>query len=363
MVPVTIKDPSFIVRSEDPWCGGPPLPQLVAAHLTPITRFFVRSHGPVPDIDAATHTVTIDGLVSEPVTFRVSELLSQFSRREAVVTLQCAGNRRDELMAVRPIPGEVLWGAEAVSTARWSGVSLADVLAMVGVAEGAAHVAFEGADDVERLGRVFGFGASISLARALVGDVLIVDRMDGQPLPAEHGGPVRVVVPGYVGARSVKWLNRITLQQEPTDNYFESRAYKVLPADADPATVDWAAYPPIEEAPLHAVICRPVDGVASADGETLVEGYATTGGDRHVTQVEVSADGGDTWTRAVLLDQQTPGAWVRWRASLTLTRGEHELVARATDSAGGTQPEHVRDRWNPKGYMNDAWHRVRVTAG
>jgi sulfite oxidase len=354
------KDPSFIVRSRDPLCGGPPLHRLVERPLTWREDFFVRDHGTVPAIDPMGFRLSVEGLVGRPARLSIGELVARYPRRQAVVTLQCAGNRRDELIAVRPIPGEVAWGAEAVGTARWSGVSLADVLGDAGVAEGAAHVAFEGLDAVTRHGRTFGFGASISLGRALAGDVLLVDRMNGAPLPPEHGFPLRVVVPGYIGARSVKWLGRIVVQARPSDNYFEARAYKELPAEADPAAVDWASFPPIEDAQLHAVVCLPEDETTLAAGDQVVMGYATTGGHRRVVAVEVSSDGARSWSPAELLDRPSPGAWVRWRAPVTLGSGEHELVARATDSDGRTQVPDVAARWNPKGYLNDAWHRVTV---
>lgn len=354
------KDPSFIIRSDAPVCGGPPLARLVERPLTWREDFFVRNHGAIPDLDLDGWRLSVEGMVNRPAAYSLSQLTARFSRREAVVTLQCAGNRRDELIAVRPIPGEVPWGAEAVSTARWGGVSLAEVLGAAGVQEGASHVWFEGLDAVTRHGHTFGFGASIDLARALAGDVLLADRMNGGPLPAEHGFPLRGVIPGYIGARSVKWLGRIIVADRPTDNYFQTHAYKVLPAEADPATIDWSAYPAIEEAPLQAVVCVPATGATLPAGPAIVQGYATAPGHRKVGVVELSADGGATWQTATLIDRPAPGAWSRWQVTLMLGAGDHELIARAWDSEGGTGAVHVHDRWNPKGYMNDAWHHIGV---
>jgi sulfite oxidase len=356
------KDPSFIVRSESPVCGGPPLSRLVERPLTWREDFFVRNHGPIPDLDRDAWRLSVEGLVARPMTLTLAELTSRFARRDTVATLQCAGNRRDELIAVKPVPGEVPWGAEAVSTARWGGVSLAEVLGAAGVQEGATHVAFEGLDAVTRHDHTFGFGSSIDLARALAGDVLLADRMNGSPLPPEHGFPLRLVVPGYIGARSVKWLGRIIVQDRPSDNYFQAHAYKMLPDGSDPATVDWDAYPAIEEAPLQAVVCVPGTGAHVRAGQLIVQGYATAPGHRRVASVELSADQGATWMAADLLDRPAPGAWSRWQAIVTVPAGEHELWARARDSEGGFQPPHPADRWNPKGYMNDAWHRIGITA-
>jgi len=354
------KDPSFIVRSESPVCGGPPLARLVERALTWREDFFVRNHGAIPDVALDGWRMSVEGLVNRPASYTLAELTSRFSRREAVATLQCAGNRRDELISVRPIPGEVPWGAEAVSTARWGGVSLADVLGAAGVQDGAAHVWFEGLDAVTRHDHTFGFGSSVELGRALAGDVLLADRMNGGPLPPEHGFPLRALIPGFIGARSVKWLGRIIVSDQPTDNYFQARAYKVLPAEADPATVDWDAYPAIEEAPLQAVVCVPAAGAMVPAGALTVQGYATAPGHRKVATVQLSADGGATWLSADLLDRPAPGAWSRWQVVVSLAAGAHELIARTRDSEGATSVVHVADRWNPKGYMNDAWHRVGI---
>ncbi len=352
------KDPTFIVRSESPVCGGPPLARLVERHLTWREDFFVRNHGAIPDLDVDGWRLIVEGLVNRPATYTHAQLLGRFPRREAVVTLQCAGNRRDELIGVRPIPGEVPWGAEAVSTARWGGVPLAEVLADAGVQEGATHVWFEGLDVVTRHGHTFGFGSSIALSRALAGDVLLADRMNGGPLPPEHGFPLRALIPGYIGARSVKWLGRIVVSDRPSDNHFQARAYKVLPAEVDPTTVDWDEYPAIEEAPLQAVVCVPGTGATVPAGPVIVQGYATAPGHRRVAAVELSADDGATWQAADLLDRPAPGAWARWQAIVTLAAGDGELIARARDSEGGTGAVHVHERWNPKGYLNDAWHRI-----
>jgi sulfite oxidase len=355
------KDPSFIVRSESPVCGGPPLARLVERPLTWREDFFVRNHGAIPDLAVDSWRLSVEGMVARPMTLTLAQLVERFPRRDLVATLQCAGNRRDELIGVRPIPGEVPWGAEAVSTARWGGVSLSDVLGAAGVADGATHVAFEGLDRVTRHDRTFGFGSSIELGRALAGDVLLADRMNGSPLPPEHGFPLRVVIPGYIGARSVKWLGRIVVQDRPSDNYFQAHAYKMLPPDVDPAAADWDAYPAIEEAPLQAVVCVPATGAHLPAGQVIVQGYATAPGHRRVGAVEVSADRGATWLAADLLDRPAPGAWSRWQVIVTLAAGPQELWARARDSEGGTGAVHVADRWNPKGYMNDAWHRIGVT--
>jgi len=170
-------------------------------------------------------------------------------------TLQCAGNRRQELLPYGEIPGELLWAEEAISTARWEGVSLRAVLEAAGLGEEAAHVEFIGLDRIE--GKAEGFGGSIPLDKAMHGEVLLADRMNGAPLPVEHGYPLRVVVPGYLGARSVKWLGQIVVRTQPSQNYYQARAYKLFPGDVSPDTVVWEEGMMLGEMPVTSVICTP----------------------------------------------------------------------------------------------------------
>jgi sulfite oxidase len=163
-----------------------------------------------------------------------------------------------------------------------------------------------------------------------------------------------VVVPGYIGARSVKWLERIELRAEPSDGYYQATAYRMLPEDGTPAR--GAGFPLGEVALNSDFLCA-----TRADGRAELQGYAFAGGERRVERVEVSADGGH-WIPAELLEDQGEWAWRLWHVQLHLDPGEHEITVRAWDSAAGTQPEDPAGSWNPKGYANNAWGRVRVTA-
>ena len=260
-----------------------------------------------------------------------------------------------------PTPGELPWDTEAISHGVWGGVPLAAVLAEAGVRPEARHVELVGLDVVERHGRRFGFGGSIPLAKALAAEVLLADQMNGAPLPLVHGFPLRGVVPGYIGARSVKWLAAITVQEEPSANYFQSRAYRLFPPGTGPETVVWESGMMLGEVPVNSVVCTPADGAALPPGPLAVEGWAFGG--REVARVDVSTDGGATWTSADLSPGDGPWSWRLFSATVELAAGEHELVARAVDCAAQSQPEDARSIWNFKGYANNAWHRVRVTAG
>jgi sulfite oxidase len=340
------KDPAFIAVTQVPFNGHPPLEALAQAQITPLELFFVRNHGPVPVIDPAAFRLEVKGLIERPLSLSLPDLAA-YEPVEVVAALQCAGNRRDELAAVAPIPGELPWTAAAISNAVWGGVRLRDVLATAGVQAGAAHVSFTGLDTVVREGQTFGFGGSIPLAKALDPDTLLVTRMSGEPLPPVHGGPLRVVVPGYLGARSVKWLGAITVQAEPSTNYFQRRAYCIENVMLG------------EHAP-NSVICWPLMGSAHPAGALPVLGYAVSG-EQPIERVEVSVDGGCRWQAAHFLDDgQHRWGWRLWSATVEAVPGEHELLARAFDSGGRTQPRETGPLWNAKGYANNAWHRVGV---
>jgi len=329
--------------------------------VTPVDCFFTRSHGPVPHIDPDTWSLVVDGLVHHPRAFALEEITGAFPQREVAATMVCAGLRRSELLTLGPMPGELPWGPEPVSTGIWTGIALGDLLRSVGVAEQARYVQFTGLDQVERQGRRFGFGGSIDMAKALCDEVLLAWQLNGKPLPPEHGFPLRTVVPGWIGARSVKWLGTITMSEEPSSNYFQSRAYrvqrKVNPADPRDVTGGVA----LSEVALNAVIVEPAPDSVVRAGKVSVRGWAMGAGGRPVTLVEASANGGRDWTAARIV-QASAWSWVFWDATMELAAGPHTLAVRATDSAGTTQPRELAEVWNVKGYNNNAWHRVAIRA-
>jgi sulfite oxidase len=353
------KRDDMVVHATEPFNAEPPRGALADQMVTPVDTFYGRNHGPIPQIDVAGWRLTVDGLVDQALELSVEDLRARFAERSLVATLQCAGNRRAELMEVRDIPGETPWGSGAISTARWTGASLADVLAAAGVRPEAAHVGFTGSDVSQLADPPQPFAGSIPLAKATTGDVLLAWAMNDQPIPQVHGAPVRVVVPGFVGARSVKWLRRITAQAEPSDSYFQAIDYRVLPADAHQAQAD--AGISLGPAAVTADILHPDPGAQLPAGPAKVTGYAF-GGDCHsIARVEVSVDGGRTWLLADLDEQAEPWTWRHWRAVVALPEGETQIVARAWDSTATVQPESAEHLWNPKGYANNSWARVRVT--
>ena len=301
----------------------------------------------------------VDGAVERPLSLSLETLHEAFRERHVTATLQCAGNRRAGLIAIRDIPGEAPWGPGATGTAIWSGVALADVLELAGPTGEAAHVGFVGADMCSEATPAQVFGGSIPLDKAQRPEVLLAWAMNGAPLPPVHGAPLRVVVPGYIGARSVKWLERIELRTEPWGGYFQRVVYRLLAEDEVPATDRGIALGLIA---LNSAVLSPADGATVAAGPVTVSGYAFAGGDRSVERVDVSTNDGVSWARAELLEDLGRWAWRHWEITLTLEPGEHEIIVRAWDSSAATQPEDEAALWNPKGYVNNARPRIRVRA-
>ncbi len=355
------KRSDMIVHETEPYNAEPPRGALAGSRLTALDTFYVRNHGPIPQLDPSAWRLRVEGLVQSELELSLADLRRGFAPRELAVTLQCAGNRREGLIAVRDIPGEAPWGPGATGTANWAGVSLAEVLQSAGLHDEASYLEFIGADVSPEAQPPQRFGASISRRKALAGEVLLAWSMNGEHLPAAHGAPLRVVVPGYIGARSVKWLERIVARATPSENFFQARTYRLLPPDSDADAGLSGAGVALGAVAVNADILTPDDGAQVTPGSLEVGGYAFAGDDRHVIRVDVSTTGGRRWGQAELIDASSRWAWRRWRTRVEVSPGTVEILARAWDSAAGTQPEDPAQLWNPKGYANNAWARVSVT--
>ena len=359
------KHPDFVVRQENPFNAGPPPRLLNQTYITPTNLFFVRSHGNVPEVDIDSYRLEISGRVSRPLTLSLGDLKDNFERVDVSATLQCAGNRREELMAVESIPNELGWGVEAISHAAWTGVRLRDVLAEAGVEgdeDSYLHVELGGLDDVQRLNKKFQYGGSIPLSKGLCAEVILAYEMNGEPLTPVHGFPLRAIVPGYIGARSVKWLDRITVQAEPSQNYFQSHAYRLFAPHMRSETVEWDEGVMLGEMNVTSVICSHDENERIPAGKLTVQGYAMAGG-RRIARVDVSCDDGRTWVQAELANEAGCWGWTLWKANFDLKPGKYQLVVRAMDTSANTQPRDISQVWNFKGYMNNAWHRVNIEVG
>lgn len=344
-------DHHLIQRSADPFAGEGRPERLVRTRLTPEPDFFVVNHGDVPVVESTDgYAVEVFGHITRTRPLQLDELRSM-PRTTVEATLVCAGNRRREHHVVHPIDDRVIWESGAIGNARWTGVSLLDVLEHIGIKNDAAHIWLEGLD-VGSDGR---FGGSIPIPRIYDRDappVLLALEMNDQPLTPRHGFPLRAIVPGFIGARSVKWLSRILVATRESHNTYFMRNHRWLDG---PAGVDQG---PLYGLETNAVICSPTSG-HSHRGRVTVAGYAIAGDPRAtVATVEVSTDGGHHWLPAALERHAVPSCWRRWRVDLDLA-GAMRVIARATDSTGHVQPQFAR--WNRGGYLFDGWSTLDVT--
>ncbi|TKA73805.1 hypothetical protein B0A55_05529 [Friedmanniomyces simplex] len=347
---------------EEPLNREPALQDLISSFITPITAGYDRNHGMLPELDYDTHRVRIDGAVKRSLELSASDLQHDFEQHDVVCALQCAGNRRHTMrVKIKEVQG-IDWFDAAVMNCKWTGPRLKDVLERAGISLDAsekddAHVAF--ACNSATCQEDTWYGASISLSRALRedADVLLALKMNDRPLTKEHGYPVRIVTPGIAGARAVKWLDHITVQTRESENYYMQHDYKVLPpeaTDAESASKFWGVVPPVQNMPVNSSIATPSEGSTverDTSGCVTVAGYALpSGDDGPVVKVEVSADDGESWTEAELLQGKGEGkwSWKLWKCQLSVTPGKGKIVySRATDAAGNTQPE--RSQWNLRG--------------
>jgi len=321
--------------------------------LTPVPHFFVRNHMHEPsELNADDWRLTIGGEVENPVTLKLAEL-SKLETHAVVNTLECAGNGRS---LQRPqVPG-IQWGKGAVSTARFSGPRLRDVLQRAAVKSSGKHVMFRGLDEVP--GKVPPFIRSIPIEKALDSDTLLATHMNGAALTQHHGFPARALVPGWIGAASCKWLTEIKVLENEFVGNFMSPAYRfpnqpVKPGDA----VKPEDTHPLTALNVKSVISGPADGASVKAGNVKVHGAAWAG-EADVVKVEVSTDGGSTWTAANLSHERARYAWRLWSYEWKAQGGNYAILSRATDSQGRTQP--AVPAWNPSGYLYNAVDQVKV---
>ncbi|KAF2096081.1 sulfite oxidase [Rhizodiscina lignyota] len=382
--------PSKVVETEhsveEPLNCEPDIAELIKNFITPKGNFYDRNHGPIPHLDGETHTVQVDGAVETPIIITVKELQEKFKSHTVIAALQCAGNRRHTMRTeIKEVQG-IDWSDGAVFNAVWRGPRLCDILNHAKIKlppdldwktnPDAAHVqlacyATETQEDNW-------YGSSIPLARAMrpEADVILALEMNGEPLTPEHGYPIRTVVPGVAGARSVKWLDRITVSTSQSSNFYQVHDYKVLPPEAvdrESAQKFWHSTPPIEDMPVNSIIAVPSSGEKvelDADSKVEVRGYALPKGeDGPVVRVEVSGDEGETWVDAKLswggMDkmegeggERLKWAWCLWEAHVVVQPGRGRRIwSKATDSRGNVQPQE--GQWTLRGVCYNAYGEAK----
>jgi DMSO/TMAO reductase YedYZ molybdopterin-dependent catalytic subunit len=341
------------VVSEDPDCTETALPGL-DSWITPTERFYVRSHfSKIPDLDASSWRLMVDGEVERSLDLSHQELTA-FPARSVVATLECAGNSRSY---VTPPAEGIRFRHGAVGNAEWTGVPLRELLSRAGPTQNTVEVLFEGADfgeeEEEGLGLELKYARSLPLEIAMAPDTLVAYQMNGEPLDPAHGYPLRLIVPGWYGMASVKWLHRVRLLARPFEGFFQRRRYVYI-MDGESQS-NWA---PVNFLRVKSLITRPRHGEVVRQGEFTVHGVAWSG-ESEIARLELSINGGRSWQEADLFGPQAAGAWRRWKFQWNVTKAGHFiLMPRATDSGGNTQPANVP--WNFRGYANNSVHAIAV---
>jgi DMSO/TMAO reductase YedYZ molybdopterin-dependent catalytic subunit len=346
---------ALIVRSTRPEDLETPA-HLLTSWITPNDLFFVRSHFYTPSIQAGAWRLRVDGDVGTALELTLDDL-RRLPLRTAVITLECAGNGRAFFNP--PVAG-VQWRKGAVGTARWTGVHLADLLRRAGVRPSARHVWLDGAD--VGIGKAPDFIRNLPMDKAMDADTLLAFEMNGEPLPLSHGFPLRAIVPGWEGAYSIKWLTRIHVSDREHDGPFVQSGYRYPRYPVSPgAVVAPADMVPLQGLPVKSLLSTPAADSAVPGGPVRISGFAWAG-DEEVARVDVSSDGGRTWTAARLGSDRARHAWRQfehvWQPA---GRGAFVVMSRATDTRGRAQP--IVPDWNPAGYLWNAVDQLQVIVG
>jgi DMSO/TMAO reductase YedYZ molybdopterin-dependent catalytic subunit len=330
--------------------------ELLALDTTPIGSHYVVLHFDVPVVDGTEWRLEVGGLVERPLALGLPALRER-QRATVPVTLECAGNGR---ALMTPRPATMPWFVEGVSTAAWGGVSLQALLEEAGVdTRRGRAVVFRGRDRGRTKGIAHHYERALPLEQALRPEALLAFEMNGQPLPPAHGFPLRLVVPGWYGMASVKWLDRITVIDHDFEGYHQRYVYRDTQCAEEPGQA-------VTRMNVRSLFAPP--GVPDGDtrarsaepGTYLLAGKAWSGAGA-VARVEFSSDGGRSWQDATLLPPASPHAWQPWTARWEATPGRHVLCSRATDVAGRTQP--MEPRWNLQGMGNNSVYLVEVAVG
>ncbi|KAF7134265.1 hypothetical protein RHSIM_Rhsim08G0043500 [Rhododendron simsii] len=375
------RHPCLRINAKEPFNAEPPRPALVSSYVTPVDFFYKRNHGPIPIIDdIERYCVSITGLIDHPKLLFMKDVWN-LPKYTVTATLQCAGNRRTAMSKTKTVKG-VGWDVAALGNAVWSGAKLADVLELVGIPKltsatpsGGKHVEFVSIDKCkEENGGPYKASIPLSQATNPLADVLLAYEMNGETINRDHGYPLRVVVPGVIGARSVKWLDSINIIAEECQGFFMQKDYKMFPPSVNWENINWSTRKPQMDFPVQCAICSLEDSNIVKPGKITIKGYAVSGGGRGIERVDVSIDGGKTWLEAsrfqrtgmpYIADDDSSSdkwAWVFFEVVTDVPKNA-EIVAKAVDIASNVQPENVENIWNLRGILNTSWHRVHVRVG
>jgi sulfite oxidase len=355
-----IRNSALIFHSITPCNAEVPRDQLTDNWITPNHLWYVRNHSPVPTIDIKDYKLELNGFMSAPIVLNIDNI-KKFDSKTVTTTIQCGGNRRNELNSVKKTMGTP-WDIGAISTAEWKGMELRDLIIQnIAIKDGKIkHIHFEGIDGVK---------ASIPIEKVLnpYGDVILAYEMNGEELPRDHGYPLRVIVPGYVGIRNIKWLKKITLSEDEVDGTWQKGiSYKGFPHyidDVNKINEDLVnKINTVQEMPVQSGITK----ISNNEDKIKVEGFAWSGGGRGIIRVDVSIDEGKTWQMAELKEGSEQShvrawAWTFWNLEMNIPKDIENkktvVYCKATDESYNIQPQNLDYVWNIRGLINNSWDK------
>lgn len=358
------KDEKLVVLGDRPLVAETP-EHLLDDDTTPTAKFFIRNNGTIPQETATPDSweITVDGEVNNKLELTLGELKTKFKPVTRRSVLECGGNGRSFFS---PQARGNQWTNGGAGCAEWTGVRLSDVLKAAGVKPSAVFTGHYGADRSLADASKDAISRGVPIKKAMDAENLIVFAMNGKPLTNIHGGPVRLIVPGWPGSLSAKWFTRIWVRDKVHDGPgMGATSYRVAIKPMEPGgKPDNANFRDLESMPVRSIITSPMNGTKlPAGSKTVALRGAAWAGDHTVRQVDVSIDFGATWTRATLGKPKNKYDWQRWTVSVRLpSDGYFEIWTRATDSKGVMQP-HIAGNWNPQGYGGNPMHRIAVLVG
>lgn len=355
------KDPEMVVLNNKPW-NMEAQAHLLDDKITPNKFMFIRNNGIIPEkVDASSWSLTIDGeSVGEKKTYTLADLKSKFKQHTYQLTLECGGNGRSEFNP--PAKGNQ-WTIGAVSCAKWTGVRLRDVLEDAGIKDSAVYIGYHAADShLSRDPKKEPISRGAPMVKALQDETLLAFQMNGKDIPLAHGYPLRLVAGGWPASVSGKWINRISIRNKVHDGTkMTGTAYRVPCNPVAPGEkVKDEDMCIIESMPVKSLITYPKTGAKISEGKKLdIRGHAWAG-ELEVSKMEYSIDFGSTWKSCTIESPANRLAWQYFSARIAFPKkGYYEVWARATDSQATAQPM-LLPGWNPKGYLNNACHRIAI---
>tara|TARA_B110000483_G_C18144279_1_gene522755 strand:+ start:55 stop:1512 length:1458 start_codon:yes stop_codon:yes gene_type:complete len=357
-----VRNPNLKIHSIKPFNAETPKEEIHINPLTSTENWYVRNHNPVPIIKPEEYQLSFIYDNKKPIKNFTLEELKKMPSKKVITTIQCGGNRRGEFEKT----SGTQWGIGAISTAEWEGVPLCNILK----GYRADHIHFEGYDGVKS-------SIPFRKGRNCFGDVLVAYKMNGEELPADHGYPVRIIVPGYVGIKNIKWLKKITLSNEEVDGPWQrGMAYKILPGSIrcleDVSKIDLKEIDTIEELPIQSCITH-IEEIYRTNDKNLkicsknfrIHGYTYSSKPMEFPRVDVSIDGGKTWNIAGVNPhfkdlQKFKWGWALWSIDVKIDKTPCEVICMASDNKGNVQPRDIKDIWNIRGLANNSVHKENI---